>query len=361
MSGFFSDNQTKQKAYDRYYNQVARSNFVQGRKLKAMINQEGVDDASTDSLAALFQKAMLKSHDYEYDQITRKLMQKAPAVLSDSKQPKAKSAKATGGIPVNVKGKKKKMKYVPEITDTDILMSPPRSGSSEKNFEQKMSDEEQAPPETHADFINSVVEDELKRKSGTAKPTNFKTVDERIEAYLKKQKVDKSKRVAAARGINKQIEKEIKKRQRDSPANFESPNPRPKKSSKAHISPMLKPMAGKETISEADSAEEKSDDDSFDAGIEEEMKEREYNKKRREEAKLLVSHATTAPTLYNKIRQQFGKEISLILAQRDGKTNPPKNEPYAYFNKEFPKPDKGRDIEKYKKKINSQINAIYLY
>ena len=37
---------------------------------------------------------------------------------------------------------------------------------------------EQAPPETHADFINSVVEDELKRKSGTAKPTNFKTVDQ---------------------------------------------------------------------------------------------------------------------------------------------------------------------------------------
>ncbi|GMF19196.1 unnamed protein product [Phytophthora lilii] len=61
MSGFFSDNQTKQKAYDRYYNTMAKSDFVQGKKLKALIQRESLDDASTDSLANLFQQVMGKS------------------------------------------------------------------------------------------------------------------------------------------------------------------------------------------------------------------------------------------------------------------------------------------------------------
>ncbi|GMF39705.1 unnamed protein product [Phytophthora lilii] len=74
MSGFFTDNQTKQKAYDRYYNAMAKSDFVQGKKLKALIQNESLDHASADSLANLFQQVMAKNRDYEYDQITKKLL-----------------------------------------------------------------------------------------------------------------------------------------------------------------------------------------------------------------------------------------------------------------------------------------------
>ncbi|EEY65114.1 uncharacterized protein PITG_16307 [Phytophthora infestans T30-4] len=72
MSGFYSDNQTKQNAFDRYYNAMAKSDFVQGKKLKALIRKENLDDASTDSLAHLFQQVMGKKREYEYDQITKK-------------------------------------------------------------------------------------------------------------------------------------------------------------------------------------------------------------------------------------------------------------------------------------------------
>ncbi|GMF32489.1 unnamed protein product [Phytophthora lilii] len=74
MSGFFSDNQTKQKAFDRYYNAMAKSDFVQGKKVKALIQHESLDDASSDSLANLFQQVMAKNREYDYDQITRKLL-----------------------------------------------------------------------------------------------------------------------------------------------------------------------------------------------------------------------------------------------------------------------------------------------
>ncbi|DBA02148.1 TPA: hypothetical protein N0F65_004783 [Lagenidium giganteum] len=65
MNGFFTDNQTKQKAYDRYYNAMAKSDFVQGRKLKALIQQESLDEASADSLANLFAQVMNKSREYD--------------------------------------------------------------------------------------------------------------------------------------------------------------------------------------------------------------------------------------------------------------------------------------------------------
>ncbi|KAG2945271.1 hypothetical protein PC117_g8605 [Phytophthora cactorum] len=105
MNGFFTDNQTKQKAYDRYYNAMAKSDFVQGAKLKAKIQQQALDDASSDSLANLFQQVMGKSRDYDYDQITSKLTKKAPPVVKGE----------------DVRKDKKQTKvfaYVPEQTDT---------------------------------------------------------------------------------------------------------------------------------------------------------------------------------------------------------------------------------------------------
>ncbi|KAL7692624.1 hypothetical protein Plhal304r1_c006g0025341 [Plasmopara halstedii] len=51
MSGFFSDHQTKQKACDRYDNVMAKSDFVQGKKLKALIQKKMLGVSSVDSLA----------------------------------------------------------------------------------------------------------------------------------------------------------------------------------------------------------------------------------------------------------------------------------------------------------------------
>ncbi|DBA03238.1 TPA: hypothetical protein N0F65_011597 [Lagenidium giganteum] len=148
MNGFFTDNQTKQKAYDRYYNATAKSDFVQGQKLKALINQQALDDASTESLAGLFQQVMVKSRDYDYDQITKKLLKEPPKpiegdVTAPSKGKKKPSVANMGDVledkpaaPKKASPKKtpRKTKYVPTVTDTDITMATPtKKGSPKKS------------------------------------------------------------------------------------------------------------------------------------------------------------------------------------------------------------------------------------
>ncbi|DAZ97047.1 TPA: hypothetical protein N0F65_012916 [Lagenidium giganteum] len=128
MNGFFTDNQTKQKAYDRYYNAMAKRDFVQGAKLKAMIQEQALDEASSDSLANLFQQVMGKNREYDYDQITRKLMKKAPKVMKGKQQSSIDSPKETKSKTA------KKFKYVPQTTDTDVIMATPSPGKSSKNF-----------------------------------------------------------------------------------------------------------------------------------------------------------------------------------------------------------------------------------
>jgi len=78
---YFSDNQSKQTAYDRYYNAVARSGFKQGRKLQALIKQEAADDAQTDQLASMCSKATYKAREYEYDAVSKKLKKAAPPIV----------------------------------------------------------------------------------------------------------------------------------------------------------------------------------------------------------------------------------------------------------------------------------------
>ncbi|DAZ99533.1 TPA: hypothetical protein N0F65_005405 [Lagenidium giganteum] len=75
--GTVSQGPTKQKAYDRYYNEMAKSDFVQGQKRKALIQKVSLDEASTASLANLFAQVMGKNREYEYDEITKKLTKAA--------------------------------------------------------------------------------------------------------------------------------------------------------------------------------------------------------------------------------------------------------------------------------------------
>jgi hypothetical protein len=70
---YFAANQQKQKAFDQYYNAMATSNFKQGRKLRALINQEADDAALTEKLASLYASSTAKSHEYDYDTVSKKL------------------------------------------------------------------------------------------------------------------------------------------------------------------------------------------------------------------------------------------------------------------------------------------------
>ncbi|KAL7678769.1 hypothetical protein Plhal304r1_c092g0172111 [Plasmopara halstedii] len=61
------------------------SDFVQGKKLKALIQNESLDNASADSFANLFQQAMAKNREYEYDQIKKKTTRVPKGLLKSSK------------------------------------------------------------------------------------------------------------------------------------------------------------------------------------------------------------------------------------------------------------------------------------
>ncbi|GMF23710.1 unnamed protein product [Phytophthora lilii] len=165
MSGFFSDNQTKQKAYDRYYNAMAKSDFVQGKKLKALIQNESLDDASADSLANLFQQVMAKNREYDYDQITKKLL----------KGPKGPPEIIKGEAHETPKASKKKHTYVPQSTDADINM-----------------DEPTAPEDSSDDFyrgVNNVAQKVINTRAYIkGKKTLRQVVDDHVRNYLNKQR-----------------------------------------------------------------------------------------------------------------------------------------------------------------------------
>ncbi|GMF35214.1 unnamed protein product [Phytophthora lilii] len=165
MSGFFSDNQTKQKAYDRYYNAMAKSDFVQGKKLKALIQHESLDDASTDSLANLFQQVMSKNREYEYDEITKKLL----------KGPKGPPEIIKGEASATPKSSKKKNKYVPQSTDTDANMEEPTT-------------QEQGPEDFYRG-VNDVAQKAVNTRAYIkGRKTLREVVDDHVMKYLNKQK-----------------------------------------------------------------------------------------------------------------------------------------------------------------------------
>ncbi|GMF39669.1 unnamed protein product [Phytophthora lilii] len=165
MSGFFSDNQTKQKAYDRYYNAMAKSDFVQGKKLKALIQHESLDDASTDPLANLFQQVMAKNSEYDYDQITKKLL----------KGPKGSPEIIKGEIHETPKSSKKKHTYVPTSTDTDANMEEPTAPEDA--------------PEGFYSGVNGVAEKAVNTRAYIkGKKTLREVVDDHVLKYLNKRR-----------------------------------------------------------------------------------------------------------------------------------------------------------------------------
>ncbi|ETI55200.1 hypothetical protein F442_02066 [Phytophthora nicotianae P10297] len=85
---YFADNQQKQKAFDRCYGQMATSHFKQGRKLRALINQEAAEEALTEQMAKLYASSNAKQHEYDYDEVSKKLRGKVDKPVDHSKGPK---------------------------------------------------------------------------------------------------------------------------------------------------------------------------------------------------------------------------------------------------------------------------------
>ncbi|KAE8901842.1 hypothetical protein PF003_g14043 [Phytophthora fragariae] len=69
------------KAYDQFYNQRARSDFVHRRKLRAMIAQESADESLNDKLAQLYTGAVGKAPEYGYDKELKMVQMAKPEVV----------------------------------------------------------------------------------------------------------------------------------------------------------------------------------------------------------------------------------------------------------------------------------------
>lgn len=116
---YFASNQKKQKAFDLYYNAKAKSDFKQGGKLKALINQEAAETALAEQLASMYMNAVGKTREYDYDTLNGKLGRKAPSIYVKGRDPNEK-VQAKKQVKFNIKKGKKQPKrvYFHQTTDT---------------------------------------------------------------------------------------------------------------------------------------------------------------------------------------------------------------------------------------------------
>lgn len=217
MNGFFTDNQTKQKAYDRFYNAMAKSDFVQGAKLQAKLREQGLDDASTDSLAKLFQQVIGQARDYDYDKLLKKTKIAPPPIIEGKKE--------------------KPFTYVPHQTDTGY-------NASEYDSDVNMSgyDEQDFPPAYENIFreptFNEKMRNALRNPFSLDEEQQKEAIHKKVFDYLngksktERQKMFNLKRTTDDININKaadEITKMVLKRKRkEQMPNEPSPNPQPK-------------------------------------------------------------------------------------------------------------------------------------
>ncbi|GMF55269.1 unnamed protein product [Phytophthora fragariaefolia] len=112
LSSYFSDNQSKQKVYDKYYDQKTRSDFVQRRKLKALITQEAADESLTDKLAQLYMSSVSKAPDYDYDRVLKKVQKSKPDV------PKVENPPPPSKFAENIRRKSRQDNEIPQTPGT---------------------------------------------------------------------------------------------------------------------------------------------------------------------------------------------------------------------------------------------------
>ncbi|POM59723.1 hypothetical protein PHPALM_31502 [Phytophthora palmivora] len=320
--GTISQGPTKQKAYDRYYNAMEKSDFVQGKKLKALIQHESLDDASTDSLAKLFQQVMSKNREYEYDEITKKLL----------KGPKGPPEIIKGEISETPKSSKKKYKYVPTSTDTDANMEDPTAPK----------DEAEDITEAFYRGVNDVAQKAVNTRAFVKGRKSLKeVVDDHVMKYLDKQKEfrkedsNRRHRAMANKFAAKVMEKSAKLLKRKLP----NKSPTDKRATKKRLSELrrnprlldnyFKIRMMRRAVTRAECWYKKVYTDDINS----------YN-------------SSYANNLYESIRQQFGEPIEL----RKGKD---------YFADYAPQPPRKHKMSKiamkqYKEELKGWFDGIFI-
>ncbi|KAL8013230.1 hypothetical protein Plhal710r2_c039g0136931 [Plasmopara halstedii] len=333
MTGFFSDNQTKQKAFDRYYNAMAKSDFVQGKKLKAIILKENLDDASTDSLANLFQQVMGKNREYEYDQITKKLL----------KGPKGPPEIIKGEASETPKSSKKKHTYAPKSTDADFNMEEPT-----------------APEESFEDFfsgVNDVAQKVVNTRAYIKGKKSLKeVVDDHVLKYLNKQREfrredsNRRRQEMAAKFVDevmKESEKLLKRKRIETPTNKSPTDKRATK--RAAKRAEEEPSITRQLFQDSDVSESSDDEE-----IKEEKRSRGLNagiiKVYTDDINSYKSQF--AANLYESIRHRFGEAVD----QRKGKD---------YFEDNAPKPPRKHKMKRdamnqYKAEMKGWLDGIFI-
>ncbi|GMF38167.1 unnamed protein product [Phytophthora lilii] len=334
MSGFFSDNQTKQKTYDRYYNAMAKSEFVQGKKLKALIQRESLDDASTDSLANLFQQVMAKNREYDYDLITEKLLI------------------GTKGPPEIIKGdsstkEKKKHTYVPTSTDADntAYMEQPT-----------------APEDSSEDFyrgVNNVAQKAVNTRSYIkGKKTLKEVVDDQVRNYLNKQKEfrkedsHRRRQDMADKFANKvmeESEKLLKRKRTETPPNK---SPSDKRAAKRAAKQAAKLDEEEPSITRQLFQESDNEDSSDDEKEEKRLRKLNAGIKKVYTDDIGSYKSQFAANLYESIQHRFGEAVE----QRKGTD---------YFNDNAPKPPRKHKMSKismnqYKTELKGWLDGIFI-
>ncbi|KAF4033653.1 hypothetical protein GN244_ATG14476 [Phytophthora infestans] len=306
--GTVSQGPTKQNAFDRYYNAMAKSDFVQGNKLKALILKENLDDASTDSLAHLFQQVMGKNREYEYDQITKKQ-------LKGSKYPPEIIKGEASETP---KSSKKKHTYVPKSTDADFNM-----------------DEPTAPEESFEDFFSGV--------NDVAQKSLKEVVDDPTLKHLNKQREfrrkESNRRRQEMAANHERIRKASKRKRTTTPPNKPPTDKRATKKTAKRAEE--EPSITRQLFQDSDVSESSDDEE-----IKEEKRLRGSN------AGIKTYKSQFAAKLNESIRHRFGEAVD----QRKGK---------AYFEANAPEPPRKHHMKRdamnqYKAEMKGWLNGIFI-
>jgi hypothetical protein len=232
---YFASNQRKQHAFDKYFNAMARSNFKQGRKLRALIKNEADDAAMTDKLASIYASSLAKGNDYEYDSVSSKLKKKVSAPVEETPMPVAKAKRA----------------YVQNNSDSGYTS--------------------QAAYESSTEFVRKLVNDYITDRRGkpldNVKPVNKKDLNKQINNYLKQQGIARQEMYYAKRNIQDDFKRAyqtaaslLEKRDR-SPQKI-SPNDRAKKKAETRstLNDVARAMDFNDVSDDADEADEADED-----------------------------------------------------------------------------------------------------
>jgi hypothetical protein len=343
-SMYFASNQRKQHAFDKYYNAMAKSNFKQGRRFRALIQDEADDTAMTDKLASLYSSSLAKGNDYEYDSVDKKMKMKKKVIKPTEETPMPVASAANSW--------RARRQYRQESTDTDTDTESARGRRS--SVEYFMNE-----PNT-AEFMDIKLE-ETRNPNYKAKEFE-KKVRHDVHLYVQENQKDARKdAVNKHRIMNKKEQKEAEKvlsddilsqvyGKRGRTASMVSNAPDHKKAASA--------TSNIYTTLDDGNADNESDNDDTEIKKERELK-KLYPKMRKNITKAIDDFKFTNksdkvmyyPTkLYNRL-----KTFSPAIDNAKGE---------GYFSGDAPKPVNGqvsKDIyDKYKAELKGWINGVFI-